>query len=211
MFMREVAGRLGLSLPAVFLRAISRGIVPGLVVGNAETGNGGGPVFQLSDLLVEGHLSDQVVGVYRPGSSGMRKSIVGFRSRGGFHAGENGLELIEFRVAVQRFEAGIGEYLKEPRAAAFVAGMQFGKRCIEVAEGHIGGGVEGIEDEALAAEPLQAFENGTGFCGAAGTGQGIGVDGGGEVQVGLTLDQVMRQLDSSLCLSVEGQDHGSVE
>ena len=54
MFVLEMAGRLGLSLPAVFFGLFGQGYVPVLVVGNAEAGNGGGPVFQLGGFLVEG-------------------------------------------------------------------------------------------------------------------------------------------------------------
>ena len=39
-------------------------LVPGLVVGNAEARNGGGPVFKLRGLLFERHAADQVVGAF---------------------------------------------------------------------------------------------------------------------------------------------------
>ena len=37
-------------------------LVPGLVVGNAQAGNGGGPIFKLVGLFIKSHAAHQVVG-----------------------------------------------------------------------------------------------------------------------------------------------------
>ena len=42
-------------------------LVPCLVIGHAETGNGGGPVFKLRRLLFESHLAHEGVGAFARG------------------------------------------------------------------------------------------------------------------------------------------------
>lgn len=49
-----------------------------------------------------------------------------FRVSGGFfHAGEDGTQFIEFRKAVEWFQARVGEHLKKPWAAGVSGGAQF--------------------------------------------------------------------------------------
>ena len=37
-------------------------LAPGLVVGDAQAGNGDGVIFKLAGLLIEGHAADKIVG-----------------------------------------------------------------------------------------------------------------------------------------------------
>jgi hypothetical protein len=48
-----------------------QGFVPGLVVGNAEAGNGSGPIFKLTGFFVQGHSANQVVGALCRGKVGV--------------------------------------------------------------------------------------------------------------------------------------------
>ena len=44
-----------------------QGLVPRLVVGNAEARNGGGPVFKLRSLLLQRHPAHEIVGAFARG------------------------------------------------------------------------------------------------------------------------------------------------
>src|SRR6516225_3724042 len=87
-------------------------------------------------------------------------SLVLERLRGGsvglFHGGAQSLEP---RVPVQQLQAWIGEYLEEPRAALIVGGVQFRHGLFPFAKSGKTGRQKRPQNEALAAEPLQAFEN----------------------------------------------------
>jgi len=68
------------------------------------------------------------------GASGLQGRIV---LHLGFHAGKNGLELLELRVSVERLQAWIGQRLEEPGTAQLVGGMQIRDCRIEIAESHV--------------------------------------------------------------------------
>jgi hypothetical protein len=79
-----------------------QGFVPGLVVGYAEPGDGGGPVFKLGYFLVEGHTADQVVGALRRGQLGIKiRRLLG----GSGDTEENG-ERREHKPGTRRHQEG---------------------------------------------------------------------------------------------------------
>ena len=119
-----------------------------------------------------------------------------------FHAGEKVAHLKELRPGFEGLEAGIGQHLKEPGTAEVVGGCQFGEGNIGLAEDEIDGRGKGSEQEALAAEPLQSFENGAGLVGAAGTGQCVGENFIGEIEVGEALGKSLRSFNCAIRFAV---------
>ncbi len=78
-------------------------LVPRLVVGNAEPGNRGGPVFKLCGLLIQGHAPDQIVSAFGRGELGVEIGrLLGQRERGG---GNDESEWHPVKPAAKRHEA----------------------------------------------------------------------------------------------------------
>lgn len=117
----------------------------------------------------------------------------------------------ELGAAVQGFQPWVGEHLEEPGASGVSSGAQLRERGVVVSEDDMDGGREGAEDETLPAEPLEPFDSGAGFLFSACASQGVGVDGGGNIEVRRTPREVMRQLSCLPGIAVEGEDYSSVK
>src|SRR5258708_23149178 len=70
---------------------------------------------------------------------------------------------------------------------------------------------EGPNHEGFAAEPLQAFQNGKGFVPLAIAGQGVGMDGGRDVEIRCAPNKVLGERRAALGLSIEGENQSAEE
>src|ERR1039458_669390 len=68
-----------------------------------------------------------------------------------------------------------------------------------------------MEDEAFAAEPLHPLKDGARFVAAARAGQGVSVNGGGQVEEGHALREVLGKLGCARRLAVEGEYQSPIE
>ena len=112
---------------------------------------------------------------------------------------------------MQRRESRIHKRLEEPGTSRFGGSLKFGDRVVGISQSNANGRGQGTQDETLAAQPLQSFEDGACFVEATALRERVAVYAGGGIEVRRSANQIFRNGDGAICLAVERKDHGAVD
>src|SRR6516225_6840914 len=127
------------------------------------------------------------------------------RGGGCLHALKRLSHANEFGMIAQGVKPGIGQHLEEPWAMGLRGGLQTSNRALFISQHDGNSRTERTRHESLTAQPLQTLQNRARFSLSSATCEGVSMDGGAEIEVWRSANQVFSDSNCAFGMTIECQ------